>query len=108
MAQRRSLIEGLDVGDVDPALVEEFVYNRTPGPAREPRAKEAAAPPVQPKEGKGPVGRVGLTTRIRADFAAALKRATLERKLAGVTPNAVQEILEQALEPWLKTNGYLN
>jgi len=106
MSQRRSLIEGLDVGDVDPALVEEFVYNRTP--AREPRAKEAAAPHVQPKEGKEPVGRVGLTTRIRSDFAAALKRATLERKLAGITPNAVQEILEQALEPWLKTNGYLN
>ena len=36
-----------------------------------------------------------------------LKRATLERKLAGITPNAVQEILEEALEPWLKTNGYL-
>jgi hypothetical protein len=108
MAQRRSLVEGLDVGDVDPALVEEFVYNRAPGPAKEPQGKEAAAPPVQAKEGKGPVGRVGLTTRIRSDFAAALKRATLERKLAGVTPNAVQEILEQALEPWLKTNGYLN
>ncbi len=71
MAQRRSLIEGLDVGDVDPVLVEEFVYNRAPGPAREPQGKEAAAPPVQPREGKGPVGRVGLTTRIRSDFAAA-------------------------------------
>ena len=51
------------------------------------------------------LGRVGAG---QGEIAAALKRATLERKLANVTPNAVQEILEEALEPWLTTNGYLN
>ena len=49
-----------------------------------------------------------LTTRVRADFAAALKRASLERQLDGVIPNTLQDILEEALEPWLRSNGYLN
>jgi len=53
------------------------------------------------------VGRVPLTTRIRHDYATGLKRASLERQLAGVKPNTVQDILEQALEPWLKDHGYL-
>lgn len=44
---------------------------------------------------------------IRADFAAALKKASLERQLKNVTPNSLQSILEDAIEPWLKQNGYL-
>ena len=28
-------------------------------------------------------------------------------QLAGETPNTVQDILEQALDPWLKDHGYL-
>jgi hypothetical protein len=51
---------------------------------------------------------VPLTTRVRSDFASALKRASLERQLSGVTPNTLQDILEQALEPWLRSNGYLS
>jgi len=27
--------------------------------------------------------------------------------LKGVEPNTLQDILEQAIEPWLKSNGYL-
>lgn len=52
-------------------------------------------------------GRSPLTTRIRSDLATALKRASLERQLAGEKPNTLQEILEEALEPWLKEKGYL-
>ena len=48
-----------------------------------------------------------LTTRLRPELAIALKRASLERQLAGQTPNTMQDILEQALEPWLKGHGYL-
>jgi hypothetical protein len=48
-----------------------------------------------------------MVTRIRADFAAALKKASLERQLNDVTPNSLQSILEEAIEPWLKQNGYL-
>jgi hypothetical protein len=42
-----------------------------------------------------------------ATFAAALKRASLERQLNSVEPNTLQDILEQAIEPWLKSNGYI-
>jgi len=54
-----------------------------------------------------PVSRTPLTTRIRTDFATALKRASLERQLSGTVPNTLQDILEEALEPWLRSNGYL-
>ncbi len=53
------------------------------------------------------INRVPLTTRSRADLAQALKRASLERQLQEIEPNEVQEILESALEPWLRANGYL-
>ncbi len=56
----------------------------------------------------GSVVRVPLTTRIRSDFALALKRASLQRQLSGVSPNTLQDILEEALEPWLRSNGYLS
>jgi hypothetical protein len=66
--------------------------------------------PAEMREGKGAasIGRVPLTTRVRTDFAAALKRASLERQLNGVFPNTLQDILEEALRPWLDSNGYLN
>ena len=98
MTQRRSLIEGLkEEPTVDPEVEQAFVYGKKP----------ALAAPRPPVALASVAERARLTTRIRADMAAALKRATLERKLAGVTPNAVQEILEEALEPWLRSNGYL-
>ena len=36
------------------------------------------------------------------DFAKALKRASLERQLKGLEPNTLQDILEEAIEPWLE------
>jgi hypothetical protein len=54
------------------------------------------------------IGRVPLTTRVRGDYAAALKRASLERQLNVVLPNTLQDILDNALETWLRSNGYLN
>jgi hypothetical protein len=109
MAERKSLVEGLKtVSSVDPSLEKAFVYG---GPEK---AKPAPAPSATPEapEGKGQkgssVGRVPLTTRIRGDYAAALKRASLERQLSGTYPNTLQDILEEALEPWLRSNGYLS
>lgn len=63
-----------------------------------------------PKQDASPaqnVGRVPISTRIRGDLAAALKRCSLERQLKGIEPNTLQDILEQAIEPWLKDNGYI-
>jgi hypothetical protein len=47
-------------------------------------------------------GDVGLTVRLKPEIVAALKRASLERQLAGEEIYAQQNLLKQALEPWLK------
>ena len=110
MAERRALVEGVKTaGGIDPSLEKDFVFG---GQAK--AGQPVHAPPAAPSlEGKGghpgnSIGRVPLTTRIRADFAAALKRASLERQLNSVLPNTLQDILDEALEPWLRSNGYLN
>ncbi len=64
-------------------------------------------PPKQSPSATQNLGRVPISTRIRGDFAAALKRCSLERQLKGIEPNTLQDILEEAIEPWLKTNGYM-
>lgn len=97
MADRRSLVEGLKAPVVDPVKEKAFVYGQKP-------AEPPAVPATRPAD---PLRRVALSTRIRGDFAEALKRASLERQLHGQLPNTLQDILEQAIEPWLKSNGYL-
>jgi hypothetical protein len=111
MATRRPLVEGLKTDNaVDRSLEEEFVYNG--GPKSEAATKpQPTAPASESGAGKGraesSAGRVPLTVRFRADYAAALKRASLERQLQGVLPNTLQDILEEALEPWLRSHGCL-
>lgn len=105
MAERRSLTQGLKATPtVDMAVAREFIHaGKVTSPAR---LQAAPAPAV---EAAAPVSnRAPISTRIRADYAAALKRASLERQLKGIEPHTLQDILEQAIEPWLKTNGYLS
>lgn len=91
MSDRRSLIEGIKTKPAkDRAAEAAFVFS-------------GQAPTTRPAT----PARAPLTTRIRADYAEALKRASLERQLAKVEPATVQEMLEEALGPWLKANGYL-
>ena len=109
MADRKSLVDGLKTAStVDPSLEKAFVYADFPK-----SAPPAAAPTVsETRDGTrqtgASAGRVPLTTRIRGDYAAALKRASLERQLSGTKPNTLQDILEEALEPWLRDNGFLS
>lgn len=107
MTGRRTLLEGVKAEKaVDRTVEEQFVF----------AGKEKAAAAQQPSpdsvpentKGQGPVGRVGLTIRLRSDYAAALKRASLQRRLNEVFPNTIQDIFEEALEPWLRTHGYLS
>jgi hypothetical protein len=93
MAERRNLIEGLKATPppIDPSKEKSFVYNN---------ASEAAVP------SPAAINRVPISTRLREDFAKALKRASLERQLKNIEPNTLQDILEEALEPWLRANGY--
>lgn len=96
MAERRPLTEGLKptLPPVDPQREREFVHGA--------KATTTTAPAAV-----SPFARVPISTRIRSEYAEALKRASLERQLNKVEPNTLQDILEQAIEPWLKSNGYI-
>lgn len=100
MVERRSLVEGIKPKSREEAeREEEFVFGeREATPVRDRLASN-----VQPEE----VAKAPISTRIRADFASALKRASLERQLSGLRPSAINEILEEALRPWLTEEGYL-
>ncbi|HVX16321.1 MAG TPA: hypothetical protein VHC22_34360 [Pirellulales bacterium] len=100
MADRRSLVAGIKPATppVDPSVEKDFIYRAPSG--------ETTAKPAAPATTAN-IARSPLSTRIRADFAAALKRASLERQLEGKEPNTLCDILEQAIEPWLRTNGYI-
>lgn len=99
MTERRTLIEGLKKTPppIDKGVEKEFVYAE----------KSSAAPVATPPASVPTLNRSPISTRIREDFSKALKRASLERQLHGQEPNTVQDILEEALEPWLKQHGYL-
>ncbi|MEZ6063686.1 MAG: hypothetical protein R3C19_25335 [Planctomycetaceae bacterium] len=116
MKERRSLIEGLKetppVEDTERA----FVYGDRPAARPIEASPEAHADKHTPAETKPPsaskvlpqmTGRVPVTARCRTDIASNLKRASLERQLAGVEPYYTQDIIEQALEHWLTEHGYL-
>lgn len=95
MVDRRTLTEGLKATPppVDRGKERDFVY----------AGKESA-----PAGGTTGLGRIPISTRVRADFALALKRASLERQLKAIEPNTLQDILEEAIEPWLKAHGYVS
>lgn len=97
MSHRRPLIAGIaqSLPGVDAESAAQFITGDPPAPAS-PRPTGDRTP------------RAPLTTRLRADYAQALKRASLERELAGVEPYTVQDMLEEALGPWLSANGYLS
>jgi len=94
--ERRSLTEGIKtpVPAVNPELERQFVHG----------TKMAATPSPATSQ---PSARVPISTRIRAEYAESLKRASLERQLNKVEPNTLQDILEEAIEPWLRSNGYI-
>ena len=100
MVERRSLIEGLKTTPTEAEKAFVFSASASSTPPGEVSAANTT-PPVAAQT------RSPVSTRIRTDFATALKRASLERQLAGTMPNTISDILDEALEPWLKTNGYL-
>lgn len=119
MTSRRKLVEGLTPADPKQQEREkEFVYGPDDESAGTPPAVENAdAAPTQEisslvsqqPQGVLPqyAGRVPITTRTRPEIASAVKRAALTRQLDGVSPFTVQDIVEEALELWLLTNGYI-
>lgn len=118
-----SLVEGLkrDQEQLDPATVENFVRHGTAVPKlREDEPQLPTAAPEKPRpQRQDPEpqpatqaavmtpGLIPVNVRVRPEIAAALKTAALQRELQGAEPFTKREIVEQALEPWLKKNGYL-
>lgn len=51
---------------------------------------------------------VSITTRLQARTADALRRAHLEQKLNRREPATQQEIIETAVQDWLRENSYLD
>ncbi|MGN6727615.1 MAG: hypothetical protein ACTHLZ_16980 [Tepidisphaeraceae bacterium] len=101
MADRRSLTEGLKpqipAPSVDPQVERDFVHG----------SKTKPQTPIPSPVQSSPHTRVPLSTRIRAESSQALKKASLQRQLEGIETNSLQGILEEALEPWLRSNGYI-
>ena len=54
-----------------------------------------------------PIGLIPITVRLHPLVAGSLKRASLERELAGEEVFTQQEIVETVLVPWLKKQGFL-
>jgi hypothetical protein len=104
MAERRSLVEGIKPPPpaVDPSVEKDFVFRKPAGTDAIPAVVTAK------KQTSAQIPRVPISTRIKTEFAQALKRASLERQLAGMEPSTLQDILEEAVEPWLRTHGYLS
>ena len=98
MAQRRTLVEGLKTPapPVDPKKEKEFVFGQKAEakpehpPARQPTRNQPAA--LAP-------ARVPLSTRMRGDFAEALKTASLERQLKKIEPNTLQTSWKRRSSP---------
>jgi hypothetical protein len=97
MQHRRQLIEGLAkaLPEIDANAAAQFIAGDNAV-----SAKPVATTPDRTL-------RTPLTTRLRKDIGDALKRASLERQLRGESPSAVQDILDEALLPWLQDRGYL-
>ncbi len=94
MNDRRSLLDGIEPkpvsGDAQTNAEErDFVYRKDAS-----NAEDAGV-------------RMQVSTRIRGDYARALKRASLQRQLDGITPYTLQEMLEEAVKAWLKKQRYL-
>lgn len=124
MAERRPLASAVNqYAGADPDQVRAFITQETkpvtsvgrtelePLPSKETERKLNSTPrkPARKKPNKlQPVGLIPVTIRLRPEIAGALKRASLERQLAGEDTYTQQELVESALEPWLIEEGYIS
>jgi hypothetical protein len=135
MAERRSLVAGLEVvqDGVDANAMRAFVTQEHP---KSQSVEPSVEPPTEVGEGSAesdsPVVRtpakksvrsvplrrgqllplhanllVPITVRLKPEIAEALKRASLQRQLNGYETYTQQDIVEDALTPWLRSEGLL-
>ena len=123
--ERRSLTAAVTaIPNADPQAVRDFIVQeprtapaeasrqrptQTPGSfAQTPASVSLARQRRSKSAGVTPVGLIPVTVRLRPELAGALKRASLERQLQGDELFTQQELVERALEPWLRSEGYLD
>jgi hypothetical protein len=97
----RSSNAAIDVVAATEKPQEEEPLNRRPT-SRRTRARPTARVEV-PESWKVPI-----TTKLQYGTVQALRRAYLEQKLNHATPDTQQEIVEEAVQDWLRQNGYLD
>lgn len=127
MAERRSLSTAVNsptVPGVSPDVVRSFVSQnqKSERPVAAPvdqidqpvrkteQTNTSETKSVKPKKKANrfqPVGLIPVTVRLRPEIAGALKRASLERELEGEEVFTQQDLVENALEPWLREQGYI-
>ncbi len=124
MGKRISLVDSMDRDKevLDPVVEQNFLKYGTasapetgrPEVPRRPSARTVERSPEQEPVRRArpskvaPVGLIPVTVRLRPEIAGALKRASLERQLSGEELFTQQDIVEQALEPWLRQEGLLS
>jgi hypothetical protein len=128
MTDRRPLSAGIStLPNIDPDIARAFVTQepkanpaaerltavarseRTVNDRPRPSVTEPIRKPAKKSKSHGvtPVGLIPVTVRLRPEVAGGLKRASLERQLAGEQPFTQQDLIEQLLEPWLRETGFL-
>lgn len=114
--ERRTLAAGVNaVPDADPDMVRQFVTQEPRGSTLPssatgrpvPASSESLRRKRTKPSGIAPIGLIPVTVRLRSQIAGALKRASLERQLAGEPLFTQQDLVEHVLEPWLTSQGYL-
>lgn len=136
MAERRSMNEALNMSPEKLAFIKQDPRAEAPigkvsntvdvvdmttrkespvSAAPEPEPEESEQPIPAPRPDRDSMKRqaaasalIPLTTRLQQATATALRRAYLERKLEGYANATQQEIVEEALQMWLSSQGYLD
>lgn len=106
MKERRSLVDGMTSQQdnrVNRSIEEQFVRSGQATTDDSVAANQEPPPPAPNppanRQNTSTMSRLPLSTRVRADYATALKRASLERQLNGTTPNTLQGISATARHP---------
>ena len=126
MVKRRSLDDALTPEEEAFVKKESAKTKPEPTPKPQPEKKEEPpmpkpivlkesfiqeAPPPAPAQkptqaGQALAGTGAINARIDPAITTALLRASVERRIAGVTPSTQREIIAEALTAWLKKNGF--
>jgi hypothetical protein len=113
--ERRSLSTAMQtIPNADPDAVRQFVTQSDPSrpvlTEATPRRRIAVAEFDAPARSSAvaPIGLIPVTVRLRPELAGALKRASLERQLAGEEVFTQQDLVAEALDPWLRERGYFD